>query len=204
MIQVLFSFLALLLLTSPSLSQRSSGRLDTRRPRNKETWLMYGMVFNHRVSPPLPGPNTPLDADKHPPLWAQFYILRSKLNSDNKGLFWDYLPNTLAVYCQHDFQLADLEKNMWGSCDSYKEAAVGEEQLSQDTKSRLKWRMLDYKTNKNNASPFESITIQIVNTLHPRRYIRSSLVQDSLVLTCLQDTYNPTPPMVPTLGRHTS
>jgi hypothetical protein len=134
MIQVLVFFLALLLSVSPSLSQRSSGRMDLRPPRNNNTWLIYGIVFNHRVSPARLGPNTPLNADKHPPLWAQFTLLRSR------------------------------------NCDSYKEAAVGEGQLSEDTKSRLKWRMMDYKTSKNNDSPFESITFQIVNTLNPARY----------------------------------
>lgn len=170
MIQPLVFFLVLLLLASPSLSQGSAGKMDNRPPRNNNTWLIHGMVFTHRVSPARPGPNTPPDVDKYPPLWGQFILVRSKIKRDQQGSFWNHLPAMLGVYCQHSFQLADLKNNVWGNCESYAEAAIGEEELSEDTKSRLKWRMLDYKTTKNKDSPFGSITFQIVNTLKPARY----------------------------------
>jgi hypothetical protein len=173
MIQMLFAFLAVLLWASPALAQRAAGRMG-RGPLNNDTWLIHGMVFSHYVSPVRPGPNTPAGADKHPPLWAQFYLPRSKIYREPQGLIHTHLPSSLDVYCSHNFQLADLKNNAWGNCKCYKEAASGEQNLSEETKSRLKWRMFDYKTNENSTSPFESITFQIVNTLNPKKYFTLS------------------------------
>ena len=132
------------------------------RRTNNNTWIISNAEFNH------PGPALPRQAENVGGI--RFSLRRSIIQKSWQGYTMTFVPveQKDAVYCSYGV-LQPVIKSEWRQCNGYHMENVppGDETMTNELNNRLRFRLSDLKTSP--SGNFESVTMEIVNHVAPRK-----------------------------------
>jgi hypothetical protein len=151
-----------------SLESRQSGRMDLRPPDNKNTWVMdyIGLTYSAPCSHSIDTrPEVAENLTRTDDLSGSFYLQRSKVEYGARRL-WVHESPELRISCESRQECPS--ENGWRACKERVAALPYDGGLSSDLKSRLKWRLRNFKRSADGRH-FERVTIEVVNVSPPGR-----------------------------------